>query len=94
MQPKRFEYSVYLCADDGAIEWQSARKVESTSHADAAKLAFTLSPPNSPARCAFRMGKLATAWVWREDHPKHPNGAPICVHKLSLERGKTMEQVA
>lgn len=84
-------YSVVLVApsDDpnAALDWKSAREVESTTHRDAALLAFRLAPLGHPGRAAFHSLGRCVAWVWDESHPKHPNGAPICVHKLELASG-------
>jgi hypothetical protein len=85
-------YSVVLVApsDDpnAALDWKSAREVESTTHRDAALLAFRLAPLGHPGRAAFHSLGRCVAWVWDESHPKHPNGAPICVHKLELASPK------
>lgn len=79
-------YSVFLCAATDELDWKTAREVDSTSHREAALLAFKLVPGNNPAKAAVRAGVPAVAWVWDESHPKHANGAPICVHKLELVR--------
>jgi hypothetical protein len=81
-------FGVVLCdrgtIDDTGLDWQSARVVESNSHRDAALLAVRLAPISNPGRAALRRGSGCYAWVWDEAHPKHPNGAPMCVHKLAL----------
>lgn len=79
-------YHVYLTGPDGVLEWQSAREVHAHSIRDAALLAIRLAPGNNPARVAIRQDKKPIAWCWFSDSPKHPNGAPICVHRLELER--------
>jgi hypothetical protein len=85
-------YSVVLVAPSDAdglpLDWKSAREVQSTTHRDAALLAFRFAPLGHPGRAAFHNQGRCVAWVWDESHPKHPNGAPICVHKLELASPK------
>lgn len=72
---------------DGAVDWKSARVIESTNHRSAALLAFTLSPNQCEARRAWRAGRPVYAFAWDDSDAKHENGAPIIVHAFEFARG-------
>jgi hypothetical protein len=68
------------------LDWQSARTVEGENHGDAAARALRTAPLDNPGRVALSRGDPCWVWVWDESHPKHLNGAPMCVHCFQMGR--------
>lgn len=82
-------YRTVLTTDPhAALEWQNGREIIANNPRDAACLSLQLAPGTGRERVAFRSGSLVRAWVWEENCPKHPTGAPICVHGIDLRAGE------
>lgn len=70
------------------VEWEFAHQTTAASPRYAAVNALAASPEAGTIRKAFRDGQAVMAWVWDKSSPRHPNGAPMCIHGLELVRGR------
>lgn len=81
-------YRVVLALDGSTpVDYKIAVPVTESNHRQAACRALAEIPADHPARDLFRRGGDVYAWAWTEDAPKHPNGAPMVVHGLTLRKG-------